>query len=217
MLPSLIGSVRLSNVQVSLQRLVKMLQVKGRGVGFDLSSAVVPVVDVTALIESEAARPGYISRGGAEDAADLFFATIQQPAAFAAPDQRIQLWNPADSGVVLKVEKFFVGQGTNGTISLDVVTAALSQLSAATLSGPVVFGGPEPKAQGRFNVALDAAPPIIKVIDRSLPSYPNTQAFDMLHGYPVWLQPGHGLCWRNIGGSLTGNQWVSAKWRELPR
>lgn len=45
--------VILSGVQVSLQRLLRMLQVKGGTGSFDLSSAIVPMVDVTKLVEAE--------------------------------------------------------------------------------------------------------------------------------------------------------------------
>lgn len=45
--------VILSGVQVSLNRLLRMLQVKGGTGSFDLSSAIVPTVDVTHLLEAE--------------------------------------------------------------------------------------------------------------------------------------------------------------------
>lgn len=47
------ADVFLSRVQVSLQRLMQLLDVKGGDAGFDLSSAIVPVVDVTRLLEAE--------------------------------------------------------------------------------------------------------------------------------------------------------------------
>lgn len=48
--------VKLDPVQVSLQPLIRLLNVK-TAQGFDLSSAIVPVVDVSKLIEGEAAAP----------------------------------------------------------------------------------------------------------------------------------------------------------------
>lgn len=53
-LPGLPG-VALDAIQVSLHRLIRLLDVKTSR-GFDLSSAVVPVVDVTHLIENEGNR-----------------------------------------------------------------------------------------------------------------------------------------------------------------
>lgn len=58
-LPSF-GPIDLRAVQIDLQRLVDLLEVKGRGRGFDLSTAIVPVVDVGQIMELAGDREGFL-------------------------------------------------------------------------------------------------------------------------------------------------------------
>lgn len=58
--PPFFGPIDLRAVQIDLQRLVDLLEIKGRGRGFDLSTAIVPTVDVGQIMELTAQREGFL-------------------------------------------------------------------------------------------------------------------------------------------------------------
>lgn len=59
--PPFFGPIDLRPIQVDMQRLIDLLDVKGRTRGFDLSTAIVPVVDVGQILELAGGKLGALA------------------------------------------------------------------------------------------------------------------------------------------------------------
>lgn len=211
-----VPGITLSGVQVSLQNLIKLLQIKGRNPGFDLSSAVVPIVDISRLIELEYGAPLAPDQFG-----DEYVCMVVSANGSVGPPvvpNIVQIFNPASSPVNLEVTAFVADYFSATTLQVGVRSAPCNTDRSASIvnaSRGSVGGG---YGQVRENTDATGAVP---ARDGVLTSYEGAQRAVLNHmlGRRWTLPPGKGYDLHITGqAGAAGTQFIANfYWRELQR
>lgn len=200
-LPGMPG-VRLSAVQVSLRRLLRLLNVTGSSPGFDLSSAVVPIVDVSRLVELEGDRANYL-RPDIES--DGYMGEAEVAASVGNPDL-IQLWNPIGSGVVVLLQSASAFHSQVSDLMLRYSGVQAANLHANVMRSKSGFGA-HPTLQLRWQNAPQGG-----LLQRRTYAANTTSIWEFLE--PIRIRPGVGVAIETI--SLNLNLTANFECRVVP-
>jgi len=206
--------VPVQDVQVSLHRLLRLLRSTGRSSGFLLSGAVVPTIDVRALIELE--------EGGALDNSEGDTSEMYGSAAMigGAGFQAVtQIFNPLGSGVMLQVLSARLNTTIAGTFNGEIHDAAFAVLDAngELVRGCAVIGRGDCRAR-LFGNDGTALPTRLEVFYQAQLTAGATQpnAFEEFVQRPIWIPGGRGLCVKNASNGAGTNGILNLRWREIP-
>jgi len=210
-----IGGIDLKPVQVSLRRLLQFLQVKGRQ-SFELSSAVVPIIDVRRILEDEQGQFLDPTRGDTQEMYGDILGTG------AAGFQAVcQIFNPVGSGRTVQLFSAavinLVGATFNG--ELHDGAFAVPDANGILVRGPAILNSANDDCAARFfGNDGTALPTRLKVTMQAQMNAGTLNANAELEFIkrPLWLPPGRGWCVRNVANVAGSNMIVNFRFREYP-
>lgn len=188
---------------IQAQSLADFFQIKG-GLSLQLDDTVVPVVILGA---GDPIVPGTVESGGGQVPGRQAFGFVNQ-GGVAAQNGHLQLFNPADSGLLIHLSgfQFGVGAGGAGNINFGFFDTALTTLAAAPLGSAFLdrreTGGPVAQLRSQTNAGL-----LFAIILGAIRTLADQTTFVNLVG--VVLEPGQGFCIEGTVVNVTVDAWFS--------